>query len=165
LLAARLTRPIADTGDIYLTAIAMRGHADPKDLPLARVIAADVMPQRAGRLFTGGRETTLAADLAELRTLDEVAAAVNVIAFALVGLALAGARGWTLVARALCLAAMWVILDRSLPILHMLVWPYGTPQPTRAVASLPALFVIPLAACISFAVRPRFASSAAVNRC
>lgn len=155
LCAARLARPIVETRDIYWSAIAMRSHADPQSQPLSEMIAKHVIPQLALRISFGGRDTTVAAEQAQLRMLREAQLTVNVLAFALVGFTLAGVRGRTLLARAMCLVAVWVILDRSLPIFHMIVWPYGSPQPARAMATLPELFVVPLAACIALAVRPR----------
>jgi hypothetical protein len=155
--AARLSRPIANARDLYGAAIATRGLTDPKGAqPLADVIASEIIPQRSRVRVQGGRKVTMSQELAERRAVFEIAAGVNVLAFALVGFTLAGIRGWRLAVRGACMTAAWVLLTWALPIIHLILWPYGygSPQPTMAVASLPAFFVVPLIACVSLAIRP-----------
>jgi len=155
--AARVSRPIADARDLYGAAMAMRGLTDPKGAqPLADVIASEIVPQRLQMIVRGGRKTTISQQVAGLRAVRELATGINVLAFALVGFSLAGSRGWRLAVRGACMTAAWLLLNRALPWVNLILWPYGygNPQPSFAVASLPALFVVPVIACVSLAIRP-----------
>lgn len=155
--AARLSRPIAEARDLYAAAIATRGLLDLRVArPLADGIASEIIPQRSRAILPDGRGLTIAQQLAGRRAVFEIAVGINVLAFALVGFTLAGSRGWRLAVRGACMTAAWVLSTRALPIIHIILWPYGygSPQPTMAVASLPAFFVVPLIACVSLAIRP-----------
>ena len=76
------------------------------------------------------------------------------LAFGLAGFALARSRGLWLAVRGSYMAAGILVLSWALPIVHTIIWPYGTPQPARAVAVLPELLVVPLVACLSLVIRP-----------
>lgn len=94
------------------------------------------------------------------RTWTEASSALNVLVYALIGAALARGRSFGVFARFVGIMGMSAVVGFAVPIVGMLLWPIGTPQPPQVTEQIMDFLLLPLIACAFLAI-PRYRRRAA----
>jgi hypothetical protein len=135
--AARATRPIAETADIYRSAAIARAVWYPSTEPLATIVAEDVIPSRTA--VTARRDIWLQSAVWRERQIS-----LKVLIFALVGVTLARGRGLGILIRAVGILGTADVLRDAMPWLSVMFWTPNSPRPSVTLEQLPAFLILPL---------------------
>jgi hypothetical protein len=146
LAAARASRPIRMTADLYRSAAAARaGVGASSSRPLSDIVAEDILERRTGPTARPDVWRQVA-EWWERRT------ALNVLVCALLGLTIARGRGLGVLARGIGILFAAEVLRDAMPWLDVLFWPPNAPRPSPTLAQLPAFLMLPLVTIVFLAL-------------
>jgi hypothetical protein len=136
--AARASRPIAITADLYRSAaVARAGVGVAPSRPLSGIVADDIRWRRAA--LTAGSESWQ-----RFAVWKERQIALNVLVCALLGVALARGRGVGILIRAVGILGTADLLRDAMPWLSVVFWTPNSPRPSVTLEQLPAFLILPL---------------------
>jgi hypothetical protein len=136
--AARASRPVAITADLYRSAAAARaGVGVSPSRPLSDIVADDIRWRRTA-LAAGSESSQRFAVWQERRI------ALNVLVFALLGVTIARGRGLGILFRAIGILGTADTLRDAMPWLNVLFWSVNSRPPSVTLEQLPAFLILPL---------------------
>jgi hypothetical protein len=136
---ARIASPIREREDLFKSAT-IRRDVDYNGVagPLATIVRDNVLP---GREAYARHHRDI---FREQRDWAEIASALQVLVFGLIGVTLARARGVRVVGLFVGIMAARALLAFALPWIDLILWPIGSGRPPVVLQQLPAFLLLPL---------------------